>query len=259
MIRYEIDVAATDRHTFAVELRVDRPAAEQRLSLPAWIPGSYLVREFARHLSALAAEQGGAALAVQQLDKATWRVRCDAARPLVVRYRVYAFDTSVRAAFLDRSRGFFNGTGICLRVEGNEASPHVVALAGLPDGWEIATTLEPRADDAGLDPPAAAGAREFVAADYDTLVDHPVELGRFWRGRFDAAGTAHEFVVAGAWPSGCQNAIAVSQMRRASASSVSPSKSGKAPATTNSCAMPAASKPPRQKRPSSTGWSTSAS
>ena len=191
MIRYEVDVAATNRHTFSVELRVDRPAAEQRLSLPAWIPGSYLVREFARHLSALSAEQGGAALALQQLDKATWLARCDPARPLVVRYRVYAFDTSVRAAFLDRSRGFFNGTGICLRVEGQEAAPHVLAIAGLPEGWEVATTLAPL---------AASGANEFSAADYDTLVDHPVELGRFWRGRFDAAGVPHDFVVAGAWP-----------------------------------------------------------
>ena len=191
MIRYEVDVAATNRHTFSVELRVDRPAAEQRLSLPAWIPGSYLVREFARHLSALEAEQDGAALALQQLDKATWLARCDPARPLVVRYRVYAFDTSVRAAFLDPSRGFFNGTGICLRVEGHEASPHALALAGLPDAWEAATTLAPL---------PGGGANEFGAADYDTLVDHPVELGRFWRGRFDAAGVAHEFVVAGAWP-----------------------------------------------------------
>src|SRR5205814_7232935 len=65
MIRYAIDVAATHRHTFAVELRVDDPAAGQRFSLPVWIPGSYLVREFARHLSALVAEQDGAPVTLQ--------------------------------------------------------------------------------------------------------------------------------------------------------------------------------------------------
>ena len=191
MIRYDVDVGAAHRHTFSVELRIDRPGAEQRLSLPAWIPGSYLVREFARHLSGLAAEQGGAALPLQQLDKATWLARGVAGVPLVVRYRVYAFDTSVRAAFLDVARGFFNGTGVCLRVEGLEAAPHVLAVGGLPDGWEVATTLDPR---------PGGGANEFVAIDYDTLVDHPVELGRFWRGSFDAAGVPHEFVVAGALP-----------------------------------------------------------
>ncbi|MDQ6640045.1 MAG: peptidase M61, partial [Pseudomonadota bacterium] len=191
MIRYDIDVGATRRHTFSVELRIDRPGAEQRLSLPAWIPGSYLVREFARHLSALSAEQGGAALPLEQLDKATWLARCAAGIALVVRYQVYAFDTSVRAAFLDSSRGFFNGTGVCLRAEGLEGSPHALALSGLPAGWDVATTLDPR---------PGAGANEFIAADYDTLVDHPVELGNFWRGAFDAAGVRHEFVVAGAWP-----------------------------------------------------------
>jgi predicted metalloprotease with PDZ domain len=191
MIRYDVDVGAAHRHTFSVELRIDRPGAEQRLSLPAWIPGSYLVREFARHLSGLSAEQGGTALPLQQLDKATWLARGVAGAPLVVRYRVYAFDTSVRAAFLDVARGFFNGTGVCLRVEGLEGAPHVLAVGGLPEGWEVATTLDPR---------PGGGANEFVAADYDTLVDHPVELGRFWRGRFDAAGVPHEFVVAAALP-----------------------------------------------------------
>ena len=101
MIRYVVDVGATHRHSFSVELRIERPDAAQRLSLPAWIPGSYLVREFARHLSGLTAEQGGAALPLEQLDKATWLARCAAGVPLVVRYQVYAFDTSVRAAFLD--------------------------------------------------------------------------------------------------------------------------------------------------------------
>jgi predicted metalloprotease with PDZ domain len=191
MIRYVVDVGATHRHSFSVELRIERPDSAQRLSLPAWIPGSYLVREFARHLSGLTAEQGGAALPLEQLDKATWLARGSAGVPLVVRYQVYAFDTSVRAAFLDVSRGFFNGTGVCLRVEGKEGEPHVLALRGLPAGWDVATTLEPR---------PGGSAHEFVAADYDTLVDHPVELGRFWRGRFDAAGVPHEFVVAGALP-----------------------------------------------------------
>jgi predicted metalloprotease with PDZ domain len=192
MIRYLVDVGATRRHTFVLELQIDEPAAEQRLSLPVWIPGSYLVREFARHLSALSAAQGEVAVPVEQLDKATWLVRAAPGKPLVVRYQVYAFDTSVRAAFLDSTRGFFNGTGICLRVEGQESAPHLLALTGVPASWDVATTLAPR--------PGDTSGREFAAANYDTLVDHPVELGRFWRGRFVAAGVPHEFVVAGALP-----------------------------------------------------------
>lgn len=191
MIRYLIDASATSSHTFAVTLTVPRPAAGQRLSLPVWIPGSYLVREFGRHLSALTAEQGGGPVRLRQIDKSSWAAACAGDAELVVRYRVYAFDLSVRAAFLDASRGFFNGTSVCLRVEGRESEMHALALTGLPAAWDVATTLAPRD---GID------GHEFSAPDYDELVDHPVELGAFWRGRFEAAGVRHEFVVAGALP-----------------------------------------------------------
>jgi predicted metalloprotease with PDZ domain len=99
----------------------------------------------------------------------------------------------VRAAFLDATRGFFNGTGVFLRVEGREAGPHRVELRKLPRGWQVATALPAQQVD-------AAGRGVYEAADYDELVDHPVELGRFWRGRFLAGGVAHEFIVAGALP-----------------------------------------------------------
>ena len=191
MIRYAIDVSATSSHSFGVELVVPRPAAQQRFGLPVWIPGSYLVREFARHLSGLVAEQGGRGVPLRQIDKASWVAQCEGEGELVLRYRVYAFDVSVRAAFLDADRGFLNGTGICLRVEGCEAEAHALRIVGLPAGWDVATTLP--ADRGGA-------AHAFVAPDYDELVDHPIELGRFWRGRFEAAGVAHEFVVARALP-----------------------------------------------------------
>jgi predicted metalloprotease with PDZ domain len=190
MIRYLIDASATSSHSFVVTLTVPGPAAEQRLSLPAWIPGSYLIREFARHLSGISAEQGGRAVPIRQLDKATWTVTCNGQGDLVVRYRVHAFDLSVRAAFLDATRGFFNGTSVCLRVRGRGDEAQALALCGVPAEWQIATTLAA----------SGAGENEFFAPGYDELVDHPVELGRFWRGRFEARGTSHEFVVAGALP-----------------------------------------------------------
>ncbi|MEY4564135.1 MAG: hypothetical protein RLZZ618_3412 [Pseudomonadota bacterium] len=189
MISYRIELADLHAHLFRVTLTVPQPAALQTVSLPVWIPGSYLVREFARHLSALQARQGKRELPLTQLDKATWQVACSGTAPLTVSCLVYAFDTSVRAAFLDADRGFFNGTSLCLRVHGREQEPHQLSVAGLPKGWDIATALT-----------AASGRASFEAADYDELVDHPVELGRFWRGEFKAGGVVHEFVVAGALP-----------------------------------------------------------
>jgi predicted metalloprotease with PDZ domain len=193
MISYVVDIEDARAHLFRLTLRIDSPAALQRLSLPAWVPGSYLMREFARHLSALEARQGDRIVALEQLDKATWLARCRGAEPLTVSYLAYAFDTSVRAAFLDVERGFFNGTSLCLRVEGREAGPHRLALPHLPEGWQAATALPSVEID-------ATGRGTYDAADYDELVDHPVELGRFWRGRFEAHGVPHEYVVAGALP-----------------------------------------------------------
>ena len=104
-------------------------------------------------------------------------------------YEVYAFDTSVRTAFLDDRRGFFNGTSLCLQVHGRDHEPHRLRVGALPSGWQVATAM-----------PATARRHEYLCADYDELVDHPVELGRFWRGEFRVRGVPHEFVVAGAWP-----------------------------------------------------------
>ena len=193
MVTYRI--AATDgrAHRYHVTLMLERPSAEQKLSLPVWIPGSYLVREFARHLSGLQARQGGRPVALRQLDKATWQAAVEGDAELVVDYDVYAFDTSVRAAFLDTDRGFFNGTSLLLRAEGAEARPQRLELRDLPPGWRVATSLDPLEVDAD-------GRGLYGAADYDELVDHPVEIGRFWRGDFMAAGVPHTFVVAGALP-----------------------------------------------------------
>ena len=191
MIRYRIEIDDLHSHHFRVTLTVPQPAALQQLSLPVWINGSYMVREFGRHLSALTARQGQRPVALQQLDKTSWQAGCHGRAALVVRYRVYAFDTSVRAAFLDSRRGFFNNTSLCLRVHGREADTHRLELGRLPRGWEVATAMAPAADGAAL---------AFEAADYDELVDHPFELGSFWRGSFSAGGVPHQMVVAGALP-----------------------------------------------------------
>ena len=193
MIHYVVAAHDLHAHLFRVTLRVTEPAAQVSLSLPAWIPGSYLVREFVRNVSELHAMQGARPVVLQQLDKATWLAPCQGRAALSVSYLVYAFDSSVRAAWLDARRGFFNGTSLCLRVAGREAEPHRIELSGLPADWQVATAMAPVKVD-------AAGVGAYEAADYDELVDHPFELGRFWRGRFDAHGVAHDYVVAGALP-----------------------------------------------------------
>jgi len=188
-----VRVADAAAHRFEVELVIARPAAVQRVSLPVWIPGSYLIREFARHVQGLRATQGRAARAAEQIDKATWDIACDPRRPLVLRYAVYAFDNSVRAAWLDARRGFFNGTGLLLRVHGQEDGAHALTVPppAAHHDWHLATAMTPARVD-------RRGFGTYHAAGYDELVDHPVELGAFWSGEFTAGGVPHRFVVAGA-------------------------------------------------------------
>ncbi|HYN58210.1 MAG TPA: PDZ domain-containing protein [Rubrivivax sp.] len=190
MIDHLIEAADTHAHLFRITLKLPRPAAQQRVSLPVWIPGSYLVREFSRHLSRLQARQGTRACRIEQHDKCTWTVYSEGAATLQLVYEVYAYDLSVRTAFLDEGRGFFNGSSVFLRVDGRHAEPQRLRIAALPPGWQVATAM-----------PTTRRRHEYLCADYDELVDHPVELGRFWRGEFKARGVRHELVVAGAWPS----------------------------------------------------------
>jgi predicted metalloprotease with PDZ domain len=195
-IHYTVEACDLHAHLFQVTLTIPEPAAQQTVSLPVWIPGSYLVREFAKNLQNLQARQGRRSASLAQLDKCTWVIACQPGQPLVLSYAVYAFDNSVRTAWLDSQRGFFNGTSLCLRVHGQEAQAHQLQLnpvKGQAD-WQAATGLAPIKID-------QKGFGLYQAAHYDELVDCPVELGDFWSGRFVACGIPHRFVVAGALPS----------------------------------------------------------
>ena len=195
-IHYRVQALDVDAHLFSVQLHIARPAAGQTLSLPVWIPGSYLVREFSKNLQDLSAEQDGRPVALAQQGKNLWQADCAAGVPLVLSYQFCAYDSSVRTAWLDRRRGFFNGTSLCLRVHGQEDTPHTLQLlaSDATASWQVATGLD--AVDAD-----ARGWGLYRAAHYDELVDCPVEMGSFWRGDFVAAGVPHSFVVAGAAPS----------------------------------------------------------
>ncbi|MBY0454187.1 MAG: peptidase M61 [Burkholderiaceae bacterium] len=198
-IHYRIEAADLHAHLFRVTLTIDQPAVVQELSLPVWIAGSYLVREFSKNLQHLRARQGRRKVALVQLDKHRWRASCRAGAALVLDYEVYANDPSVRTACLNATRGFFNGASLCLQVHGQAEQPcslEIVAPKIIANNtrWTCATGLFPFQIDEN-------GFGSYLAANYDELVDCPVEMGTFWSARFTAAGVAHRLVVTGAAPS----------------------------------------------------------
>lgn len=204
-IHYSIQPIDPHAHLFEVSVTVADPdPGGQGFYLPVWIPGSYMVREFARHLEAVTATVGNRAHPISKVSKTHWRcapvaVRGGRSRPLTVRYRAYAWDLSVRCAHLDANQGFFNGTSVFLAVAGREAMAVSVDIrppgGAIGRGWRLATTLEPGNDDQAA---SLWGFGRFRARNYDELVDHPVQMGHFETAGFDVGGCRHEIVVSGA-------------------------------------------------------------
>jgi len=196
-VQYTIVPKDLAGHLFNVTVTVAAPASEgQVFALPAWIPGSYMIREFARNIVRIRAESGGDAIALTKLDKHAWQA-APVDGPLSLHYEVYAWDLSVRAAHLDQTHGFFNGTSVFLRVLGQEATPHQVDIQRPGDpaaaDWRVATSL----------PELGAkryGFGTYIAADYDELIDHPVEMADFALGTFKAHGIQHDIVITGRVP-----------------------------------------------------------
>jgi predicted metalloprotease with PDZ domain len=197
-------------HLFQVTLTLATAQGEQTFSLPAWLPGSYMIRDFARNIITINAFDGNdQAVALTQLDKQTWRA--DNSGPVLrLIYQVYAWDLSVRSAHLDSSHGFFNGSSVFLSVKGAEASPSTVTIAKPEDpalqGWQLATSLKRVSGD-------EFGFGDFIADNYQDLIDHPVEMGELTIGQFDACGVPHDVVLSGAsrvnMPRLCQDLKAI--------------------------------------------------
>jgi predicted metalloprotease with PDZ domain len=197
LIGYRVRLADLERHWFEIECRIDGAAGEQRFSLPAWIPGSYLLRDFARHVVRVEAKSGRETLAAEKTGAAEWTVR-GAGRTLLFTITVYALDQSVRGSWLDRQRGYFNGPCVFVLPEGREAEAIEVTIEPPPhspcEDWRVATALEPGELD-------ERGFGRYHAADYDELLDHPVEISDFESVEFEAAGVPHRLVIAGRFES----------------------------------------------------------
>lgn len=197
MLNYRLTFEQYGQHLIDVVVRF-QAQPQQQVWLPVWIPGSYLVREFARHLSrieAIADPDGSATvLPIQKINKNTWQIDCDTPTWVELRYQVYAFDLSVRGAYFDHQRIYVNPACVCVAVAGQEQQPIRLVLSvgaafvGLPMACSLPLCAEPLE-------PAAQFARR--AADYAALVDHPFEIAELAQTQFEVAGIAHRLAISG--------------------------------------------------------------
>ena len=186
MLHYTLHPAPLS-HQWQIELTFEQPDnIGSVLSLANWVPGSYMIRDFARHIVNIEAECNGQLEKLVQHNKNTWHTAAKAGK-WTIHYTVYANDLSVRGSFLNHERAFFDGACLFLKVEGLSEHTHRVSLRDLPVNWQIATTL----------PAVAASKHEFSAPSYAELIDHPVEIGQLEILTFQANGIDHRIALSG--------------------------------------------------------------
>jgi len=173
------------QHLFEVELIIPAEALSQGaiVALPAWTPGSYLVRDYARFLDRMRLQEGRKEVALEKLDKQRWHLPAST-RDLRLRYRVYGNDLTVRTNHVDASHAQIIPAATFLYLEGQLERPVEVRLEGFPPAWKVDSPL-----------PLVGGAS--LARNFDTLVDSPFELGAFRSRRFKSEGTTFELAFTG--------------------------------------------------------------
>ncbi len=181
-------------HLFEVRVTVKKPdPGGQVFALPAWIPGSYMIRDYAKHVIAIRAESDGRDIAVKKLDKSRWRT-ANTARELTLILEIFAHDSSVRGAHLDASHAFFNGTCVFPAVVGQEDAVCDVEITA-PDApfgkrWRVATSMRPKTA-------TEYGFGAYTASDYAELIDQPVEIGELSIAEFEVHGIPHTIAIRG--------------------------------------------------------------
>ncbi len=191
MLHYQIEFDDYRQHLVHVTLRFLADPT-QVLTLPTWIPGSYLIREFSKHIESVkASDEDGRLLKISKFEKNKWRLFNTDHELITVEYDVYAYDLSVRGAYVDQNRLYINPACACIGLVGHEDKPVEVEVFLPPElkHFQLATGLESKS--------LVKGRYTLKAKNYAQLIDSPFELADQARFSFDANGIAHEFVVSG--------------------------------------------------------------
>ncbi|PKF32612.1 M61 family metallopeptidase [Acinetobacter proteolyticus] len=191
MLHYQIEFDDYRQHLIHVTLRfLANP--NQELWLPTWIPGSYLIREFSKHIESVkASDEAGRLLSIKKTEKNRWRLFNTDHELITVEYDVYAYDLSVRGAYVDQTRLYVNPACVCLGLIDQEQAACELELF-LPDElkhFQIATGLPSKS--------LVKGRFTLKSDNYDQLIDSPFELAEQSRFSFETHGIAHEFVISG--------------------------------------------------------------
>jgi len=192
--QYSITAIDPGAHLFSVSVTVAKPdATGQEFAIPAWVPGSYLIRDLARQVVTICAAADGREIGLRKTDKSTWKADpCDS--PLTLTAKIYAYDLSVRGAHVDTTHAFFDGACVFPAVVGQEDKACELNILppqkSVDSDWRVATSMQPLGAK-------RYGFGTYVAADYAELIDHPVEMGDILIGEFEVCNIPHAIAVIG--------------------------------------------------------------
>jgi predicted metalloprotease with PDZ domain len=179
-VALHLDLTAPERRLVRARLSVAPRTPSLLLRLPAWTPGSYLIRDYVRTLEGLSARQHGRVLPLERLEPACWRLQATTGEPLELSWRILATELTVRTCHLNADHAFLALAGVVLQVEGERWSPHRLSIS-LPEGWQAFLPL----------PVTENG---WLARDFDQLIDSPIEAGPHPSTAFQVAGVPHRWV-----------------------------------------------------------------
>ncbi|MGB7201545.1 MAG: PDZ domain-containing protein [Pyrinomonadaceae bacterium] len=188
-IAYAVSMTKPSTHLLEVEMRVKwtQMPNSLELKLPVWTPGSYLIREYARHVQDFAVKDAtGTLLSWSKINKNTWVLDCEGVKEIVATYRVYANELTVRTNELNDEHAFWNNSALLMFIKGQLKVPTTVRVNPAKN-WRVATGL----------PAVDGAANTFRAADYDVLYDSPFEVSDFKEIKFDVQGKPHRYVITG--------------------------------------------------------------
>ncbi|BFM39610.1 M61 family metallopeptidase [Synechocystis sp. LKSZ1] len=189
-LHYQVALPEPANHYFEVALTVTSWSAPVLdLKMPVWTPGSYLIREYERHVQELKATDLSTQnlLTVTKQRKNHWQINTESCEQVQVTYRVYAYDLSVRTNHLDTSHGYFNGAALFYWIPGYERLPLTLEIVPPQADWQVSTALAPLPGKPNC----------FQVLNFDTLVDSPVEVGTHQIHRFEVLGKSHTFAIWG--------------------------------------------------------------
>lgn len=187
-ITYNISFPEAQAHYADIEMKITGLKQDElELKMPVWTPGSYLVREFSRNIESLSAGANGKPLAAKKIRKNIWQLHTAGVGTVVVKYRVYAFEISVRTSFIDASHAFLSSPDMFLYPGNMLHAPATIHIKPYK-GWnKVSTSLEKVNGDAFT----------RYSPDFDILFDSPIEIGTQDIFDFEASGVHYEVCMVG--------------------------------------------------------------